>query len=1139
MRKYIIILLVSLCSLTAAAQDVLVSGNVSDDFGPLLGANVTERDANNRIVSAAVTDINGNFSMPVKNKRNKISFSFTGDQPQTMIIGEQRVFNIVLKSTVEIGEVVVKAKKRYKGNGLSIPEKEVSFATQRLNMADLEGLPITSADEALQGKIAGLDITSLSGNLGAGTQMRLRGVTSINGNTQPLIVVDDNIFDNPDESFDFTSANEESYAALLSVNPQDIESIDVLKDAAATAIWGSKGANGVISIKTKRGSTGKTRVDYSFRLQAGWQPKGYNLLSGDDYTMLMKEEYFNPSQNSAVTENVNEWNYNKDGWAAEWENWNNNTDWVKAVQQTAVSQYHFFTLTGGGEKATYRVSAGYDHQTGTIIKQTLDRLSTKLVLDYQVSSRIKFFTTFPLTYTRNLKNYDDNILGRAQKMAPNMSIWRQDANGNDTDDYMIMYPTATYVQASAAGYGSQQAAGSMVAGTSSVQLASIRELGNPVAIANLAWRNQSTYRITPEFKLEYELLGTDDAHTQLKYTGTAYLDYFSESTPKYWSGSLTTDGWTSNNYNRSESYDYNSLAFTTKHWLTLTPHFATPKIFATMLLRWEMTSGKSNSQTLAERLLPNGVVSPFAGGAVRQMTTANGEWRSMSMLYSGHLSFADGRYAFDLSLRADGTSRFGNSNKWGFFPGVSARWNIDQEAWMKWSHAWLSMLSFRPSWGVVGNQPGAEYLYFSQYSSAGSYGDGTANYNATKLDGLQLQDLRWERTTSYNLGGDLGLFDNLLTISFNYYDKKTTDLLMKNTAIPSSTGFTTLAYRNVGDMRNKGWELNLDANRILRLGKFSMSANLNIAQNFNEITAMDKSVLESINDSWDATSRGTYLNRIQIGNPVGSIYGFRYKGVYQYTYEYLTDVQKTNGWDGSQLEDYINNEFLAAGKTAPIALDENGKVIMNSDQPKRMVYNSNGSTSTYLFQGGDAIYEDVNHDGQINSLDVVYLGNSNPKLTGGFGFTFYYDNWTLKTSFNFRAGSKIVNLARMDEEKMFNAYNQSTATTWRWRKNGDVTDIPRALYNIGYNFQGSDRFVENGDFVRFNYFQLGYNFKHKALAKIGLNRLQVSLSGQNLFVWSHYSGTDPEHSVSGWGIAYDRSQTPRSKSVTMNINVGF
>jgi hypothetical protein len=319
-----------------------------------------------------------------------------------------------------------------------------------------------------------------------------------------------------------------------------------------------------------------------------------------------------------------------------------------------------------------------------------------------------------------------------------------------------------------------------------------------------------------------------------------------------------------------------------------------------------------------------------------------------------------------------------------------------------------------------------------------------------------------------------------------------------------------------------------------------MSANFNISQNFNEIVDMDESVLESINSEWNFDSRGAYLNRIQKGNPLGSIYGLRYQGVYQYTYEYLTNLKASNNWTGEQLRDYIDNTFLKEGKTAPIAIDKDGKVMMNSKgDPIRQVYNFSEGTSTYQFQGGDAIYEDVNHDGQINSLDIVYLGNSNPHLNGGFGFKFQYGDWTLNTSFNYRQGIKIVNSAKMNLEKMFNAYNQSSAVNWRWRQNGNVTEIPRAMFNTGYNWLGSDRYVEDASFVRMSYIQLSYNFKKKMIKPLGLNRLQMSISGQNLLCWSKYSGTDPEHSPGSWGIAYDNSQTPRSKSVTMNLQVGF
>ena len=1125
--KYLLLAAFAMVSAFASAQGIRISGTVMAPDGPVMMCNVTERDANNRIVSASQTDINGNFSMEIKSTANKLQVSYIGYKTKTVPIGDKTVFDIEMEDQQTLKEVVVVAKKRFNHGGLAIPANEVSVASQTFDMSNVEGLAFTSADEALQGQIAGLDIVANSGNLGAGTSMRLRGVTSINGSAEPLIVVDDNIFDNPDATFDFQNANEETYASLLSINPQDIADIQVLKDAAATAIWGSRGANGVIQIRTKRGSRGATRIDYSLRVQASWQPKGYNLLNGDDYTMMLKEMYYNPSQSASSTTNINEINYNK-SWA-EYENWNNNTDWVDAVTQTGWSQYHYLTIAGGGEKANFRISAGYDHQNGTIIKQSLDRFSTKLALDYFVSDRITFRVTFPLTYTSNNRNFDDNILGRAQKVSPNMGIYRQNADGSNTNEYYTMLPTG--------GNG----AGSTAPNTSSKELESIRNLGNPVAIANLAWRHEKTYRISPEFKLDYKLLGTDDDKTKLDYTGMVYMDIYASSTPKFWPGSLFTKTWTDENYNRNENNEYNSLGFTTRHTLTFTPAFKNKDWYATMFGRWEMTTGNNNSQYQLRINTPNDVNSTSVdGGDLKSMSTGNGQWRSMSALFNGHFSYKS-RYSLGVSVRADGTTKFGDTKKWGYFPGISARWNISDEKFMKWANKWLSMLSFRPSWGIVGNQPGSEYLQYARYATGAIYGQVGNNDGTTYLEALQLNKLKWEKTTQTNLGGDFGFFNGLITGDFNYYYKKTRDLLMKDVRIPSTTGFSTLAWTNVGDMENKGWELNIEANKFINIGKFSMSANFNISQNFNKILAMDESVLESINSDWDASKRGSYLNRIQIGNPLGSIYGLRFKGVYQYTYEYLINMKERNNWSGEDLRNYINNEFLPSGKTAPIAIDNEGKVLMSSTgEPVRQVYNFKDGSSTYKFQGGDAIYEDINNDGQINSLDIVYLGNSNPKVSGGFGFNFFWgSNWSLKTSFSYRAGVKVVNSAKMGLEQMFNAYNQSSAVNWRWRKNGDVTNIPRAMFDTGYNFLGSDRYVEDASFIRMSYIQLVYNFNKKLLKALGMRRLQLSISGQNLFCWSKYSGTDPEHSAGAWGIAYDNSQTPRSKSVTMNINVGF
>ena len=469
------------------AQSKVISGTVEDALGPVMMANVTERDGNNRIVNATQTDMMGNFSMEIKNPKNKLVISYVGSKTQTLAIGDKTTFAIKLEDEkTTLNEVTIRGRRTNSG-GLNINKKEITTAQQVFDLTEVEGMAFTSADEALQGEIAGLDIVSNSGNLGSGTTMRLRGVTTINGNAEPLIVVDDKIFDNPDQSFDFTAPTEEDYASLLSVNVEDIASIAVLKDAAATAIWGSKGANGVIMITTKRGSRGKPSVNFSYKFTGTWQPKGYTLLNGDDYSMLLKEEYYNPNQSNTATSNIREINYDK-SWA-DYENWNNNTDWVKAVTQFGALHSYNLNISGGGKKATFRISGGYAHQTGSIIKQELNRLSTRLVLDYNVSDRIRFSTNFALVYTDNLQNYV-GLLGIAQKLAPNMSIYRQDASGNDTDDYYIMAPEGTL-------NGNTPYTGNY----SSYELRKVRELGNPVAYANLSWKRDKTYRITPDFNI--------------------------------------------------------------------------------------------------------------------------------------------------------------------------------------------------------------------------------------------------------------------------------------------------------------------------------------------------------------------------------------------------------------------------------------------------------------------------------------------------------------------------------------------------------------------------------------------------------------------------------------------------------------
>ena len=484
---------------------------------------------------------------------------------------------------------------------------------------------------------------------------------------------------------------------------------------------------------------------------------------------------------------------------------------------------------------------------------------------------------------------------------------------------------------------------------------------------------------------------------------------------------------------------------------------------------------------------------------------------------------------FDFSLRADGTTKFGPDKRWGLFPAVSLRWNIVDEPFMKNTHNWLSMLAIRPSWGRVGNQPGQDYLYESIYSQGSRYIDmGTMVPN-----NIRLTNLRWETTSTYDIGADLGLFNDKLTLQAEWYSSTRRDMLMPSVRIPSNTGYYKLAYRNVGSMRNIGWELNLNTNRIIEKGKFYADINMTFGNNSNEILEMDETVLASLNSEFYYDNREV-LQRVQLHNPFGAIYGFRYKGVYEYQYDTFAAMTPSE-----------RSEFLAAGHTAPVAISETGEVVLDDEgNPVRMMYNyTNDATGkNYKFKGGDAIYEDINHDGNINALDIVYLGSSLPKLTGGFGFTLNYNRWKLNTQFNYRVGNKILNLARLDGEAMINNNNQTQAVNYRWRKEGDVTSIPRAMYGVGSNYNTliSDRFVENGSFLRLNYIQLSYSFDPKVIKKaLGINRLSFYASANNLFILTKYKGVDPEVSYGGYGAAVDGGQTPRAKSYTLGITVDF
>ena len=1098
---FLLVLFCFASSSVFAQKSARISGTITSDAeGPLIMVNVTERDPSNRIIEACVTDFEGNFSMVVKNTSNVLEISYVGYKTQRVEIGSRTVFNIKMVEDNMLETVDIVAESRSRSGGLDILDREMTHATQKISMDDMDGLSFASVDEALQGQIAGLDVVFSSGDVGSGTQMRLRGNSMIEGDATPLIVVDDNIFevDEGQQSLIKEDATAENFAELLMINTEDIAEIEVLKDAASCAVWGSRGANGVIKIKTRRGKRGPARVNFSYKFKDKWTPSGYNLLNGDDYTMLIKQALFNVDQKGVE---IPELNY--DQTFPEYENFNNNTDWVDAVSKHGYRNEYNLNISGGGEKATFRISGAYSSETGQVRGQNLGSFSSRLALDYYVSARIKVIADFAFSYTKQRRNTAD-LLYNSLLMMPNMSIYAQDSLGNNTDAYyaMLKYPSPNQLQSTMQG----------------------RQ--NPLAVGELAQYHTENYSINPMITFEYSLLGLEDNETQLKYRGMVNLNASTYTGSNFSPAALSTSEWYEQNKNSSVAEDSKSLGFTTRHQLIFTPYLGNSDHYMTMNGQFELSTGSGNSQNSKAVGLPTGNISSSTVGA-KLTSSGTSKWqsRNVSFVFDAHYSYKS-KYSLRLAVRGEGNTAMGDDRKWAAFPSLSARWNIIDEPWMEWSKPYLSMLSLRPGFGLGGHAPGSNAT-FNSYSTYNSLSYlGMAGF---QMDYIRLTDLRRSDKREWNIGSDFGFFSDFLTGAFNFYHNMTRDNIISNYRLPSSTGFGSLKYKNSGTIRNYGWELNMNLNNIKLAKDFSMSMYFNIGNNFNEIIELEEAYLDEKNGDYDAPQNSKYLPRIQIGNPSGAIYGFRYKGVYRYSYK---------NWEKA-----LTEEEAGRNGTCPIVRDADGNVVYEATgKPKKLVlfYDNEDGTNRYEFKGGDAIYEDINHDGTINQLDIVYLGNSNPAAQGGFGLTFRYKKWSLRTSFTYRWDVDVVNSSRMAFENMSSFDNQSVAVNWRWRKEGDVTEIPRAVNGgSAYNYLGSDRYVEDASYVRLSYIQLSYSFKPEWLKKIGVKNLNLYASADNVAFWTKYTGLDPEVANGGEGIAYDHSKTPRPRSYTISLSLGF
>jgi len=1075
-------ILFTLVSIGASSQ-TLLKGKVVDKEGkPLQDVSVSELDGDNRIIKGTRTDIEGNYVLKNANAKNRISISYIGYKTITQRINTRDVINLTLENAQsDLGEVVITARATTSNGMLNIQEKNLTTAVAKISAKDLEEMQAPSIDQALQGRLSGVDITATSGDPGAAMNIRIRGVSSINSTGIPMIVLDGMPYETEIPSdFNFGTADEQGYAQLLNISPADIKDITVLKDAAATAIWGSKAANGVLVITTKRGSIGKPTITYTFKGSVSGVPKPIPLLNGDQYSTLIPEAFMNrigTTLNSTVNREFN-YDPNDPYW---FKNYSNTTNWIDEVSRTGYLQDHTISLTGGGEKAKYFSSIGFFDQKGITIGTGLQRINTRINLDYTVSEKIKFFTSFSFTHSNQARNYlgsnsasgEASIRGMAYIKMPNMSVFEYDPQGNLTTNF---FSPAANIQGQ------------------------YSRIYNPVAMAEKAQYTILGERIIPRFQVDYDIV-----KKVLKATFDIQFDINNTKNKSFLPQIATGRPNTETVVNRAYDGDIDAFSVGTKTSLIYTPQFKSDKHNLQAYMNVLTNDYRAvyqevmNSNTASSLLIDPSVASRTQNADLRAVSGLT-QTRSVGALIGAQYSYKD-KYLFNVTMRGDGNSRFGPNYRYGLFPSLSFRWRLSEEGFLK-NVEQIDDLSFRASYGIAGEVPRYDYLFYNTYNT---YDYGYLDQSGIYPSRMELKNLRWQTLEGTNIGYNLSMFKGRFRMDGEIYRNRTKNLFFDGLQIGSYTGFNSL-FMNVGTMDNQGWELAVWTvpykSKNLSIGfDFNISGNQNVIREISPFYP---------NQRGDVTKNGEYLRLLQINNPFGSFYGYKYKGVYK-------------------------------DKASTIATDAKGTSIIGPNG--QIIYTRfNYPQTNYIFQPGDAMYEDINHDGNINYMDVVYLGNSNPKLSGGFGPSITWKNLKITSFFSYRLGYDVINGTKMNTTNMYFFDNQSSAVLNRWKKDGDVTEMPRALIAGGYNWLGSDRYVEDASYIRFRTITARYNVDKKVMAKMKMKSMSFYITAENLFTFTNYLGQDPEVAMRGsdpFRVSYDYSMTPPAKNFTLGFVAGF
>ena len=1083
-------------SLGYAQEARIIEGVVQEMINgkrePSIGINVVVSNDQNRTFTGTVTDTEGRYVLRIPENTSgklKIVFSFIGMKSQTFEYKGQKKLDVFMQEETHMLQDVVITARRVESE-LGITTREQTYASQKIKMGDIiETLPITSVEEALQGKVTGLDILT-GGDPGSKSSIRIRGTATLNTKTDPLIVINGVPYSTDiDDTFDFNTANDEDFAAMLNLNPNDIEAIEVLKDAASTSIYGTAGANGVLLITTKKGARGKTSFTVSSKNSIKFEPDPMPMLNGNQYVAFIQDAIWNTANAQGLAKSGDlldllfdtpEINYMTD-WRY-FNEYNVNTDWLDLVKKDAFTTDNSFSMSGGGEKATYRLSMAYTNEGGTTVGTGLQRLTSSLNIGYYFSDKLRVESEFSYANSDKDDNWSSAVRSEALRKMPNKSPYWMTTNA---DGELVQ----------SGNYFTRQNSEEFQGAFSSKDDGSNAKNFHPLIMANESFNKSNIKEERIIVRLKYNILpGFDyDAYVSMKFKTTKNRKFLPQS---------ATDVSSDSDFaNRSTDAYSNNLALLTENKLLFRKNWNDiHNLVATGI--WRTTqSSSSNYSSEVYGVASSGSSDPVNGGAVKKLASSESDARTLSGIANLNYTFLN-RYVISGTVNYEGKSSLGKSNRWGTFPSMGLAWYINEEPFLKGQSKWLGDTKIRFSYGQSGNAPDGTAPYVGTYSSVGKYITGVGVAPAT----IQLNNLKWETSTEYNVGADLSFFDNKLTMTLDYYQKYTKDLLQKDIVIPSSTGYegsskgSKVTYYNSGEVSNKGWEYRVDYN-VFQNKDWRVATSFNISRNINEIEVLP----ENLTAEAYSLKNGEYAQKLLTGTPIGSFFGYKYQGVYQNKEEtYARDAE---------------NNIMYDLEGSPIVM-KNGK---------------------YICYPGDAKYEDINHDGVIDAKDIVYIGNCMPVVYGSVGANATYKNLTLNLNFFYRAGQKVINETRMNSESMIGSDNQSTAVLRRWRNEGDNTDIPRALWNHGLNYLGSDRFVDDASYFRLQSVSLNYRVPKSICSQLSLRSLSVFFTVYDAFTWTKYNGQDPEVNLPSkvTDLAKDKSQTPRSARYSLGFNLNF